>query len=145
MRKLLIGAAALIFAATAVPAWAQESSVKPAGYWTASRIDVLDGQFENYMDYLTRVWIPNQEYAKSQGWITDFAVLTTMNARQGEPDVVLITRFAEFPSLAEQERRNTIINQRNKWDDHSADAASGQRGKMRELIGSVMYQEQVKR
>lgn len=145
MHKLLLGATALAMIVTAVPAVAQQSSVKPGGYWTASRVDVLDGQFENYMDYLTRVWVPNQEFAKSQGWITDYAILSTMNARQGEPDVVLITRFAEFPSLAEQERRNDIINQRNKWDDHSADAASGQRGKMRDLIGSVMYQEQVKR
>jgi hypothetical protein len=145
MKKLLISAAALTIVATSVPAMAQQSTVKSSGYWIAAPIDTDDGKFEAYMDYLNRVWIPNQEHAKSQGWITDYHVLTNVNARDGEPDVVLLTRFAEYPSVAEQERRNQIINQRNKWDDHSADTASGERTKMRKLMGSILYQEQVKR
>jgi hypothetical protein len=145
MQRLLLGATALAISMTSIPAWAQQSSVKSSGYWTAARVDVDDGQLENYMDYLTRVWIPNQEYAKSQGWISDYHVLANVNSRDGEPDIVLITRFKEYPSVEEQDRRNAIINQRNKWDDHSADAASGQRTKMRKLMGSILYQEQVKR
>lgn len=145
MHRLLLGATALAMTMTAIPAVAQQSSAKASGYWNAARIDVEDGQFENYMDFLTRTWVPNQEYAKSQGWITDYHILASPNARAGEPDVILITRFAEYPSIAEQDRRNALINERMKLDDHSADAASGQRGKMRELAGSVLYQEMVKR
>ena len=145
MRKLVISAAALAILATSLPAIAQQSSVKANGYWTAARIDVADGQFENYMDYLTKVWAPNQEYAKSQGWVSEYHILSTMNARQGEPEIVLVTRFADFPSIAEQERRNKVMNDRMKQDDHAAETASGQRTKMRELSGSVMYQELTKR
>ena len=145
MRKWIIGAAALAAAVTSMPASAQQSSYKLGALWTANRIAVEDGQFETYMDYLTRVWAENQAFAKSQGWILDYHILNTMNRRDGEPDLILLTRFNDFPSVAEIERRNDIINKRMQQDDHSAEAASGQRNKMRKQIGSVMYRELHKR
>ncbi|HEX6071524.1 MAG TPA: hypothetical protein VFY95_00760 [Sphingomicrobium sp.] len=145
MRKLLICAAALAIAATSAPAIAQQSSYKLGPLWTAARIDVEDGQYENYLDWLMKVWADNQAFAKSQGWILDYYVLDNVNARDGEPDLILITRFADFPSVAEIDRRNAIINERMKQDDHSADAASGQRTKMRRQMGTVLYRELQKR
>ena len=144
MRNWIIGVAALAAAASS-PALAQQSSYKPGPMWTAARIAVQDGQFENYLDYLTKVWASNQDYAKSQGWILDYHILSSVNPRDGEPDIVLITRFADMPTAAETERRNNIINQRMQQDDHSAEAASGQRGSMRKLMGSVLYRELQKR
>jgi hypothetical protein len=64
-----------------------------------------------------------------------------MNARDGEADLILITRYADFPSVAEIDRRNAVINKRMSQDDHSADVASGQRLKMRRQMGSTMYRE----
>ena len=145
MRKWIIGAAALAAIATSMPASAQQSSYKLGSLWTANRIAVEDGQFENYMDWLTRVWADNQAFAKSQGWILDYHILNTLNRRDGEPDLILLTRFSDFPSVAETQRRNEIMNKRMQQDDHSAEAASGQRNKMRKQIGSVMYRELEKR
>jgi hypothetical protein len=145
MKKWIIGAAALAIATTSAPAIAQQSSVKPGGLWTAARVDVEDGQYENYMDFLTKVYIPNQEFAKSQGWITDYHILDSSNPRDGEPDIILITRFADFPSVAEIERRNKIMSERMQQDDHAQETASGQRVKMRRLMGSVLYREVHKR
>lgn len=144
MRKWILGAAALVIVVT-TPAISQQSSVKPGDQWTAARIDVEEGQYENYMDYLTKTWIPNQEFAKSQGWISGYHVLDSTNPRDGEPDIILITRFTDTPSVAEMERRNKIVNERMKSDDHGQDAASGQRNKMRKLMGSVLYREVLKR
>lgn len=145
MKKYLLGAMALAIAATSTPALSQQSSVKPGEQWTAARIDIEDGQYENYMDYLTRTWIPNQEFAKSQGWISGYHILDSTNPRDGEPDVILITRFADTPSVAEMERRNKIVNDRMKSDDRGQDVASGQRNTMRKLMGSVLYREVLKR
>lgn len=113
--------------------------------WTAARIAVADGQMENYMDYLAKTWATTQDFAKSQGWLLDYHILQSINPRDGEPNIVLISRFADMPTAAESERRNKILNQRMSQDDHSADAASGQRQSMRKLMGSVLYREQVKR
>jgi len=144
MRKLIIGFAGLAMFAT-TPALAQQSSYKLGPLWNAVRIDVEDGQYENYLDWLMKVWSDNQAFAKSQGWVLDYYILDNMNQRDGEPDLVLITRFADFPSVAELDRRNAIMNERMKQDDHSADAASGQRKAMRRQMGSIMYRELQKR
>lgn len=144
MRRLLIGAAALAVLA-GTPAIAQESSMKPGPLWTAARISVEDGQMQNYMDYLTKTWMAQQEYAKSQGWLFEYHVLQSLNPRDGEPNIILITRYNDFPSAAETERRNKILNQRLGLDDHGAAAASGDRLKMRRLMGSVLYREMLKR
>jgi hypothetical protein len=145
MRKLMLTAIAAGMLLSAAPATAQDSSYKLGPLWTAARIDVADGQYENYMDYLMKTWVDNQNFAKSQGWLLDYYILDNMNPRDGEPDIVLLTRFSDFPSVAEIDRRNAIINKRMQQDDHSADVASGDRGKMRKLMGSVMYRELHKR
>ena len=63
----------------------------------------------------------NQDYAKSQGWLLEYHVLQSINPRDSEPNIVLITRFKDMPSAAETERRNEILNKRLSQDAHSAD------------------------
>ncbi|MGE5600081.1 hypothetical protein H9L14_05120 [Sphingomonas sediminicola] len=144
MRKYLIGAAALALT-WSLPAFAQDSAVKAGPFWQANRIYVEDGQFENYMDWLSKTWTANQEYAKSQGWLLEYHILNSVNPRDGEPNVILLTRFNDVPSAAESERRNAMMNQRMQQTDKSADAASGDRTKMRKLMGSALYVEMLKR
>lgn len=145
MRKTIFALAALASSVGAVPASAQESSYKAGPMWVAARIDVEDGQMENYMDWLMRVWEANQAYSKAQGWLLDYHILQSVNPRDGEPDIILITSFADYPSAAESERRTKILNDRMKLDPHSAAAASGDRLKMRRQTGSVLYRELLKR
>ena len=145
MRKCLIAVAALAAAATSVPAWAQQSAMKPGPLWTAARIEVMDGQMQNYQDWLAKTWIANQEFAKSQGWLLEYHILSSVNPRDGEPNIILLTRFNDFPSAAEVERRNALMAQHTGQDAHQAAAASGQRNPMRKQMGSVLYRELVKR
>ena len=142
---ILAAMGSLALLVSAAPATAQQSAMKSGQLWNAARIDVEDGQMENYLDFIAKTWVPNQEFAKSQGWISDYYVLNNVNARDGEPELILITRFADIPSVAEQDRRNKIMNDRMQQDDHSAEAASGMRTKMRRLAGSVLYRELTKR
>ncbi|MES2002459.1 MAG: hypothetical protein V4444_09150 [Pseudomonadota bacterium] len=144
MRYWMIGAAVAAALASA-PAAAQQSAMKDGPMWTAARIAVEEGQMENYMDYLAKTWTVSQDYAKSQGWLLDYYILQSVNPRDGEPNIILISRFADMPSAAESERRTNILNQRLSQDDHSAAAASGQRNTMRKIQGSILYREQVKR
>lgn len=143
--QIRLAAAAAIALVLATPVAAQQSSYKAGPYWQVARIKVEPGQFENYMDYLTKTWMDNQAYAKSQGWLLDYSILSNVNPRDGEPDILLVTRFADYPSNAEIDRRTQIIQRRMNQDDHSAAAASGDRAKMRRQMGSVLYQELLKR
>ncbi|MES2136821.1 MAG: hypothetical protein V4502_07150 [Pseudomonadota bacterium] len=145
MRKLMLAALSAAVMIVSAPAMAQDSSVKTGPFWQAARIYVEDGQFENYMDYLTKTWANQQEYAKSQGWLLEYNILSSVNPRDGEPNVILLTRFNDFPSAAEVERRSDLMNQHMKLTDRSAAAASGDRIKMRKLMGSALYREMLKR
>lgn len=141
MRKMILAALAAATMLSSTPAFTQESSYTAGSLWTASRIKVEDGQFEKYMDYLTSTWRANQDYSKAQGWILDYHILNSVNAREGEPDLILLTRFTDMPTAAESERRSKILNARMKQDDHSAESASGTRGSMRKLAGTILYRE----
>jgi hypothetical protein len=142
MKTLFIGAA-MLAATLATPAMAQESSYKPGTVWEASRIDVLPGQFENYMDYLATTWKKNQEMAKAGGIVLNYHVLAVNNARQGEPDLVLIVEYKDYQTTAQQEAFSKKVNAMMAMDQRKQAAANGERGKMRELMGSTEYQELV--
>lgn len=145
MRRIIIGAAALAALTWSLPASAQDSAVKAGSFWQANRIYVEDGQFENYMEWLSKTWKSNQEFARSQGWLLEYHILNSVNPRDGEPNVILLTRFNDFPSAAESDRRNALMNQHMQLTDRSADAASGGRTKMRKLMGSALYVEMLPR
>ena len=141
MKSMFVGAAMVIAAASVTPAMAQESNYKPGTVWEAGRIDVLPGQFENYMDFLAGQWKKVQELGKAEGIIVDYHVLSTNNPRAGEPDLILIVEYKDYQSTAQQEAFSKKINAMLAQDDRKASAASGERGKMREQLGSTQYQE----
>ena len=140
MKSLFVGAA-MIAATLATPAIAQESNYKRGSVWEASRIDVLPGQFENYMDYLATTWKKNQEMAKAEGIVLDYHVLATNNARAGEPELILIVEYKDYRTTAQQEAFSKKVNAMMATDDRKQAVASGERGTMRELMGSTEYQE----
>ena len=138
MMKSIIVAAALLAAS---PAIAQDSSYTPGTVWESSYIKVLPGQFENYMDYLATTWKKVQELGKREGAVVSYHVLSTNNARQGEPDLILIVQYKDYRTTAQQEALRKKVNAMLAQDDRTATAASAARGPMRELLGSREYQE----
>ncbi len=103
MKSLFVGAA-MIAATLATPTLAQEVSYNPGSVWETSRIDVLPGQFENYMDYLATTWKKNQEMAKAEGIVLDTTFfLATNNARADEPDLIRIVEYKDYRTIAQQE------------------------------------------
>ena len=136
--KYLVMSACLFSAASAS---AQESSYTPGTIWESSYVRILPGQYENYMDYLAGTWKKVQEMGKKEGVVVSYHVLSTINARQGEPDLVLIIEYKDYQTTAQQKALNDKVNAMLAQDDRKADAASGARGNMRELLGSRQYQE----
>jgi hypothetical protein len=141
--KTMLAAAAALTVAMAAPALAQESSYKPGSVWEVSRIKVLPGQFENYLDYLADRWKKVQEFGKKEGVILDYHVLSLNNARQGEPDLVLIIEYKDYLTTAQSEALRKKVNAFLAEDDRKAEAGGAARGVMREQVGSLEYQELV--
>lgn len=139
--KSLLIAAAMAPAAWAMPAAAQESSWKPGTVWEAGRIDVLPGQFENYMDWLADQWKKIQELGKAEGIVVSYHVLAVNNPRAGEPDLILLVEYKDYRTTAQQEAFQKKVDAMLALDNRKADAAMAARGKMREQLGSTQYQE----
>jgi opacity protein-like surface antigen len=139
MKKMLVAATAVALLSTS--AFAQDSSYTPGSYWTVSMIDVLPGQGENYADFLADQWKRSQDHAKSKGWIEEYHVMANVNARDGEPDLFLITQFKEMTTRAEDQRRAKEYEAFMQSDPHRLATASGARGVMRVQKGSMLLQE----
>ncbi len=132
--------AASLSLAFAAPALAQSNPMIGGEYLEVSSIAIDDGHFLDYANHLAGIWRAQQEYAKSQGWIVSYEVLSNVNARPGEPDLILVTRFKNFADTAEEERRAKLYRDHVKQTDTQMQAASGERAKYRKVLGSQLWQ-----
>lgn len=143
MKNLLFAACVAVpcVMGVVVPASAQNSPFLPGEYEEVAMIDVVDGGGIDYANYLSNTWRKNQEFAKSKGWISDYQVFENVHNRPGEPDLYLVVRFAAMPDSAEEDRRNQAYREFMKQSDTQMAAASGDRLKIRTVLGSFLIRE----
>lgn len=141
MKSLFAGAALMIAAALPATAIAQDSSYKPGAVWESSRIKVLPGQFENYMDWLSGQWKKVQEFGKAEGMVISYHVLAVNARRQDEPHLVLVVQYKDYMTTAQQEAMSKRVNAMLAQDNRKAATANGARAAMREQMGTTEYQE----
>jgi hypothetical protein len=146
MKKALIAscfAAALFAPATALaqPAGQERSSYTPGNYLVIQEVHIEPGQFENYMDYLADQYRRSQEFARQQGWISAYQILSNVNKREGEADLMLITVMPRMATPQEQVQREEAMNRHLAQTTRAAEQQSGQRVSMRRLGGSMLLQE----
>ncbi len=134
-------AVAMFAVATISPAPAQRTITKPGNYVDVSDVEVLPGQFENYMDFLKANWVKQQEWAKQKGYIVGYRILQNLYPRKGEPNIFLLTEYASVPTNAEVERRQDEYAAMMKMDEHAMDEAAVKRGPMRTIGSQSMLQE----
>ena len=139
--RLAIAAAALAFAAPAVQA--QEWPTDPGDFVEVSMITVDDGHGLDYANHLAGQWRKSQDFAKAQGWITNYQVWTNENPRAGEPDIWLVTWFPRMTDAAEGNRRQKAFNEHMKTTLAQSQAESGKRATYRKLSGSMLFRNQV--
>jgi hypothetical protein len=135
----MVGALAL---AVSLPATAQDENPWKAGnYWNVTGIHVKDGGGLKYAQYLATEWVRNQEYAKSQGWISDFMVLSNTHPREGEPNLYLITISPSLPSSDEADKRGRMMREFNKTTIAQMNAQSAGRTEIREVGGQMQLRQ----
>jgi hypothetical protein len=137
--RLALAAAALAFTA---PVLAQEYPTVPGDYVEISMIKVDDGHDLEYANHLNGQWRKGQDYAKAQGWITNYQVWANSNPRDGEADVWLVTWFPRMESPQEIERQSKMYNDYMKTTIAQAQAQSGKRAEYRKLSGSMLFRNQ---
>lgn len=139
LRRAAVLAASLSLA-FATPAFAQADPFVQGDFVEVASITIDDGHYLDYAQFLADTWRSEQEYAKSQGWITGYEVLTNVHRRSGEPDLILVVRSRALADGAENERRNKLFLAHMKATDAQMEAASGARAKYRKVLGVTLWQ-----
>lgn len=143
IHRAAIIAASLSFAFTAPAFAATQYPVDPGDYVEVSGITIDDGHDLEYLNYLAGTWRSNQDYAKAQGWITGYEILSNENKRPGEADLYLVTRFKNFADTAEGTRRGEAMQAHMRMNETQMQAASGDRAKYRHSISSQLLRAMV--
>jgi hypothetical protein len=143
MRKTILAALGAGTILWSVSAPAQELPLKSGEYWDVAAITVDDGHQGDYADYLAANWRKQQEFAKSKGWIKGYHILSNINARDGEPDLYLVTVFDHMTTPAEEIQREKDINAFMTQTTRQGLAGSAQRASYRHLKGDMLLQEMV--
>lgn len=136
IRKAAMLCVAGLGLALAAPVSAQNYPMTSGDYVTMTSVTVDDGHGLDYATFLAGFWRQQQEFAKSQGWISSYEILQNIDKRPGEPDLYLVERYASMPTAAEVEKRDEAYRAFFKKNDSQLDAESAERAKYRHVIGS---------
>ncbi len=139
MIRKLSGAfiAAALSVSLASPAVAGESRYEFGNVWYVSDIDVLDGQFENYMTWLADEWVKFRKLNAQYGNEVGYYVLANTQARNGEPDLYLVTINKDFQTIAQGLATEKQINAAMAKDRKQFEKEGAERAPMRKTMGSI--------
>ncbi|MUV14400.1 hypothetical protein [Noviluteimonas gilva] len=126
----------------ALPAVAQERAWSEGPVTNVSAIKIVDGQFENYMEYLSKNWKVVMEEAKKAGYVLDYHVYGAQAHNPQEADVYLVVTYPNMAMLDGMDAKMQPIQEKvTKMNVRQADEASGKRTVMRTLMGEELLRE----
>jgi hypothetical protein len=135
-------AALLLVCAAAVGA--QERPYQDGPVAVVSSIKVMDGQFENYMEYLSKTWRQVMEESKAAGVVLEYHVMSAQAHSPDEPDLYLVVLYPNMATFDDMDKKMDPINAKvTKMSFKQQDEASGKRTVMRTLVGQQMLRELV--
>ncbi|WP_037503876.1 hypothetical protein [Sphingomonas jaspsi] len=141
MKKTILAALGGVALAFAAPGFGQAIPLDPGDYWDVTEVTVDDGHGAEYADFLASQWKPNQEFAKSKGWIKGYHVFENSYKRANEPDLYLVVVYDRVPTAAESKAREKEFDAYMQKDSRRRDAESGVRAKYRHIGGTSMLRE----
>ena len=126
----------------AAPAFAQERAWSEGPVTNVSAIRTVDGQFENYVEYLQKNWKQVMAEAKKAGYVLDYKVYGAQAHNPNEADLYLVVTYPNMAMLDDMTKKMDPIQQKvTKMDVRQADEASGKRMVMRTLLGEELLRE----
>ena len=143
LTKAVLAAGALLVAMPQAAVAQDQYPLKGAEWIEVTGISLEDGGGLQYANWLASEWRKRMDYAVSQGWIESYEIWSNAYARQGEPDMWLLTRFDDFESNDEFEARNKQMRAFMQRNIQQLQAESGDRAKYRTVLGDVLIKRLV--
>ena len=134
----------LLLAAATAPLCAQQRPCEGGTVIVVTAVKVMDGQFENYMEYLNGTWRKSMGASKETGLVADYRVYSAQAHDADEADLYLVTTYpnmAAFDGI--DAKMDPIMAKVTRMNYRQVDEASGKRTVMRTILGSQMMREVV--
>jgi hypothetical protein len=120
---------------------AEDSSYTLGTVWELSYIKTEPGQFENYVDWLSKAWVKEQEFGRKEGYLVSYHVLNVNHTRANEPDLILAVEYKDYMPTADRLAAQRKFEAYVASSARKMDEESGGRKVMRTLEGSIEAQE----
>ena len=143
MKHLLRAATVAAILAAAPAAWAQtaDRTYDMGPVWVISYVETKPGMFDDYMAYVGSTWRSIQETEKQAGNVLDYHVLAINDARDGEPDVILLTKLKGMATYDRPLAETDALMAKAFGSVKQSNVAAVKREDVRVLRGSVSARE----
>lgn len=105
-------------------------------------VDVVDGEFDNYMQYLQSQYKPVLEAQKKAGIIVEYAVYQNQTGSDEDADLYLVVVYPNMAALdGLRDRVDPITTKVSGQTVKQSNEAFAARSKMRDLKGTELLRE----
>lgn len=134
---------AVLALALAAPVHAQEALPYTEGAVVeVTAVDVLDGEFDHYLEYLQKQYKPILEAQKKAGIILDYGVYQNQVGDDDDADLYLVVVYPNMAMLdGLRDKVDPIASKVSGQSVKQSNAAYAARGKMRNIMGTELLRE----
>ena len=130
----------LSLALAAAPLPSQAEELPPKSLWSFAKFHTHPGMTDEYLQFLATVWKAQREALKEEGVVLSYHVFTVKAQREGEPDIIIATEYADYVSFARRAELEKIVRQKLKTNPPQG-APGTDLETMREWLGSMDLEE----
>ncbi len=109
--------------------------------WNVTQVRTKEGKFDDYVKWLANVWKPQEEALEKAGYIIGYKVLSAVDPRTGEPDLLLCEEYKNMAALDVPVAKMYDFMAKQYGSIAKADKGEAARGSIRTIMGSEMYRE----
>ena len=133
----------LLLVGFGAPALAQDGLPYSEGpVLEVTAVKVMDGEFDNYMEYLQSRYKPLMEAQKKAGIISDYGVYATTPRSPDDPDLYLTVVYPNMAAMDNlRERVDPLMTKTLNMSVKQSNVAYAARGKMRKILGTELIRE----
>ena len=142
MKHLTLGAAlAAAYLATSMVASAQTPPYSKGPVWDCAQIRIKDGHGADYLKWVATQWKAQEEALIKGGYAIGYKVLGTVDARAGEPDIMLCTEYKDMAAFDVPDAKVAAFMAKQFGSAKKASQEEVARGSMRKVMGNVMMRQ----
>ncbi|MCJ2179576.1 hypothetical protein [Novosphingobium album (ex Hu et al. 2023)] len=129
----------------AAPALAQNDgpTFDKGPVWDFADIKTVDGHFDDYMAWLAGPWKEQQEAMKKAGYIMDYKVMLVSDPREGEPDIILATQYANMAAFDHSTADEYSLGKKIWGSMSKANQEQAARSSIRTVMGDMLVREAI--